>query len=482
MSEYEELVKLRNRGYTQGDIAKSIECSSRTVIRYLSSGKIPVYSRTKPTKVDPFEKFKERAEQIINAGINDKVPRCSDIYRTLVNEGYQGSLRTVERKTQELRRKRKVGNEIYFEQKVDYGKMIEGDFTDIDVPFIDGVKKRHLWVMSLKRSKGAYASSFSNQTFEAFAEGTVNGFNYFGGIPEIYRLDNLKPAVKKIVKNGRHTTHRFNQLIAHYGFRASFCTPGKGSEKGTVEATNKHFKNYLSYEIKIENKKFVDDEDFEAYLSLKIREYDRAKEGEIEKEKQHLSPLPQTKFSSFTTEIDRVNKYGFVRAAGRRYSVPAKYKYLQVEIRLYSKRIEIFCSGKLIKQHNRQTKSGGQKPTIDFRDHVDSMLRKPGAFTYYKHREAFFPTETFQELYARFPDNKNYLRCLSLCKEYSLSEVELAIKLALSDTDQSPFENIISLIKPVETKYDVSQLKPLNPSLGQYDHLYDGGNKKWMLH
>jgi hypothetical protein len=350
--------------------------------------------------------------------------------------------------------------------------MMEGDFTIFLVPFVNGEKERHLWVTSLKKSKGVCVKSFLNETFESFAEGTSFSFSFFGGVPKIYRLDNLKPAVKEILRNGRNTTHKFNQLREHYNFEQSFCTPGKGNEKGTVESLNRHFKDYLSYEIKAENKTFIDDDEFDQYLYLKVEEYNRQKEKEIEVEKKYLSPLPCSPFPSYSIEINTVNKYGFVRAASKRYSVTAEYKYCKVEMRIYSKYVEIYYDGKLIQKHKRTTERGDSKPTIDFRDHVFAMLKKPGAFTFYKHRDAFFPTDKFRELYNKYADNKNYLKILSLCKDYSISEVEIAIDIVLSESLCPSYEIISSLVKPGEIKYEYDSLMPLTFSLDHYDSLF----------
>ena len=487
MTEYEEIIKYRNKGFTQEEISVLIERSLRTVGRYLSSGKIPVYKRTKPTKTDPFEKYKERAEEIIKKGVNGKPVRAVDLFRTLVKEGYFGSLRTLQRKTCELRRCSK-NKEIYFEQEVDYGEMIEGDFTDIEIPFVFGKEARHLWTMSSKKVKGCYATSFINQTFESFAEGTAKGFTFFGGVPKIYRLDNLKPAVKRILRKGRDTTDKFNQLRNYYNFMPSFCAPAKGNEKGTIESINKHFKLFLSYEIEIDNKVFNDDLDFEKYLELKTAEYNKTKADEQNKEKSFFLPLPQEPFPAFSTEISEVNKYGFVLAAGRRYSVPEQYKFRQVEIRLYSKRIEIFLNGQKIKEHTRQTNKGPRKPSIDFMDHVEAMLRKPGAFTYYKHKDSFFPTEVFKELYYRNPDNKKYLTCLSQCKNHSIAEVELAITLSTENEEKAPsYETILKLLNPGKEDINAfTDLKPLEPVLDPYDSLLAiinvKGEEEWMQH
>ena len=291
VTEFQEIIKLRNKGYKQKDIARAIGASLRTVQRYLSTGKIPAYKRTKPSKKDPLADFRGIVNGIFNDPEIKLKPRSSDIFRRLIKLGYEGSLRTVSRKTKELRDRSK-NKEIYFEQAVEAGKMAEGDFTVIDVPFITGTQKKQLWVTTLKNSSGSFAKSFNNQTFESFAQGTVDSFNYFGGVPETYRLDNLSPVVKKILKSHRVTTDKFNELLAHYEFKASFCNPGKGNEKGSVESINKHFKDYLRYEMSLDKKIFNNEEEWEEYIALKLKEYNEPKKARIEKEKKELKALP----------------------------------------------------------------------------------------------------------------------------------------------------------------------------------------------
>ncbi len=472
MTEFNEIKKYRNEGRIQKDIANIVGRSMSTVRRYLSSDKFPVYRRTKKTKEDLFAPYKERVDEIIKNKVNGRIPKCGHIYQTIKKEGYAGSLRTLQRKTYEIRRSLK-SSEIYFEQSFDSGKMVEGDFTEILIPFEGGKEKRHLWMMASKNTKGCYCKSFNNETFESFAEGVSEGFNYFGGVFEILRLDNLKPAVKKIIKNKRYTTHRFNQLIAHYGFIASFCTPGKGNEKGTVESTNKHVKSFLEYEIALENKIFSSEEEFEEYLELKLKKYNELKFNEMEKEKKYLKSLPVHPFPAFREEIFNVSKYGFIKAGGMRYSVPSEYKYRDVEARIYSKKIEIFYKGEKIKEHKRCTKERAAV-VLDYKDLIDALIRKPGALTNYKHKEAFFPTNIFKEFYNIYNDNKNYLKCLNLYKEYDILEIETSIQILLEEKIKPEPEKIIELLNPNARKEENNfnnLLKPLSPDLDKYNKL-----------
>ena len=150
VTEFQEIIKLRNKGYKQKDIARAIGASLRTVQRYLSTGKIPAYKRTKPSKKDPLADFRGIVNGIFNDPEIKLKPRSSDIFRRLIKLGYEGSLRTVSRKTKELRDRSK-NKEIYFEQAVEAGKMAEGDFTVIDVPFITGTQKKTLMGNNIKK-------------------------------------------------------------------------------------------------------------------------------------------------------------------------------------------------------------------------------------------------------------------------------------------------------------------------------------------
>ncbi len=55
-------------------------------------------------------------------------------------------------------------------------------------------------------------------------------------VPKVIWFDNLSSAVISILKNGeRVLTDRFQRFALHYGFKASFCNPNSGHEKGNIE-------------------------------------------------------------------------------------------------------------------------------------------------------------------------------------------------------------------------------------------------------
>ena len=69
------------------------------------------------------------------------------------------------------------------------------------------------------------------ETTEAFCDGHVRAFAFFGGVPQSILYDNTKIAVARILGDGkRQRTRVFTELQSHYLFEDRFGRPGKGVE------------------------------------------------------------------------------------------------------------------------------------------------------------------------------------------------------------------------------------------------------------
>ena len=90
--------------------------------------------------------------------------------------------------------------------------------------------------MDLPHSDGGFVKAYPAETAEAFCDGHVAAFDFFGGVPQSILYDNTRLAVAKIVKDGRRLrSHMFAELQSHYLFDDRFGRPGKGNDKGKVE-------------------------------------------------------------------------------------------------------------------------------------------------------------------------------------------------------------------------------------------------------
>ena len=87
----------------------------------------------------------------------------------------------------------------------------------------------------------------NHATQQAFLEAHELAFRDFGGVFRCLRYDNLKSAVKKILRgHQREETERLIAFRSHWGFQTEFCNPARGNEKGGVEGEVGYFRrNHL---------------------------------------------------------------------------------------------------------------------------------------------------------------------------------------------------------------------------------------------
>ena len=102
---------------------------------------------------------------------------------------------------------------------------------------IAGVEqKAHYLAMDLPHSDDCFVAAFPAETTEAFLEGHVRAFAYFGGVPTRILYDNTKIAVARILGGEeRQRTRAFSELQSYYLFADKFGRPAKGNDKGKVE-------------------------------------------------------------------------------------------------------------------------------------------------------------------------------------------------------------------------------------------------------
>ncbi len=82
------------------------------------------------------------------------------------------------------------------------GAEAEVDFGEFHAMIAGVLVKLWLLVLRLSCSGRAFHVAFATQAQEAFLEGHVLAFEYFGAVPGRIRYDNLKPAVTRVLKAG----------------------------------------------------------------------------------------------------------------------------------------------------------------------------------------------------------------------------------------------------------------------------------------
>jgi transposase len=95
--------------------------------------------------------------------------------------------------------------------------------------------KLQVFAMRSMASGAAFHRAYHRATQQAFLEAHEHAFQYFAGVFRILRYDNLKAAVKKILRGfRREETVRFIAFRSHWRFQSEFCTPEEPHEKDQV--------------------------------------------------------------------------------------------------------------------------------------------------------------------------------------------------------------------------------------------------------
>ena len=109
------------------------------------------------------------------------------------------------------------------------GAEAEVDFGEFHAAVAGTLLKLWMFVMRLSCSGRAFHVAFATQAQEAFLQGHVLAFEYFGAVPGRVRYDNLKPAVVRVLRGrDRSESERFIALRSHYGSGLVLLRPGQG--------------------------------------------------------------------------------------------------------------------------------------------------------------------------------------------------------------------------------------------------------------
>lgn len=94
-------------------------------------------------------------------------------------------------------------------------------------------RKIHFFAMDLSHSDACFVAAYPAETTEAFCDGHVRAFSFFGGVPRSILYDNTKIAVARILGDGeRQRTRVFSELQSHYLFEDRFRSAWQGQRQG----------------------------------------------------------------------------------------------------------------------------------------------------------------------------------------------------------------------------------------------------------
>ena len=392
-------------------------------------------------------------------------------------------LRTLQRRMRDWRALHGPDREVYFEQEHPPGREAQMDFTHcggLGIT-IGGEPFSHLmFQFVLSHSGWRYAEVAYGETFTALVSGLQGALWELGGVPEVVRTDNLSAATHELKgSKGRAFNERYQAVLDHYGLKATRTNPRSSHENGVAEQGHRRLKDAIAQALVLRGSSdFESVEQYTRFVRQIVDKRNRLVRDKLAREYPHLRALPPAPVPEYVSYRARVRKWSTIRVDNRTYSVPSRLIGVEVDVRLYTDRIEVYYKGHLVESMERIR--GGREARIDYRHIIGSLVRKPGAFARYRFREQMFPTPTFRMAYDAMCGWKgeradvDYVRILHLAATTMECEVERALKRLLQSRVRFDYATVKRLSVPASPQVPVVELAGA-VDLGVYDKLLAGG-------
>jgi transposase len=337
-----------------------------------------------------------------------------------------------------------VGKETFVPQSYTWGSEGQVDWYEGWAEFDGELRKTHLFCLRSMASGGAFHRAYPHATQQAFLEAHELAFAHFGGVFRVLRYDNLKSAVKKILRgHQREETTRFIAFRSHWGFESDFCTPGEGHEKGGVEGEGGQFRrNYL-----VPVPEVRDLEELNLLLAAASKaEESRVIDGRTQAigaamlmEREHLLPLAQEGFDLASLHFPEINGSGCARVLTNFYSAPLPVG-TSVEAKAYAAYVEIWHEGKRVARHERSYER--HRKVLELEHYLDVLMKKPGALAGSTALEQCRAQGRWPASYDRFWEvlrqrqgkqegTRAMIEVLLLAREHGAAQVRQAVEEAL---------------------------------------------------
>jgi transposase len=444
-TDMEKWAEIRRRvlvdGQSKRSVCREFDIHWDTLRKVLGHPQPPGYRRSGPRPRPKLEPFLGVIHQIL--GDDQKAPRkqrhtAVRIFERLRDEhGYDGKLTVVKVAVAAYRRSHA---EVFVPLAHRPGEA-QVDFGEAEIVLNGQPTKVALFVMTLPYSDAVFVCAFPRECTEAFLEGHVRAFAFFGGVPRRISYDNTKVAVARVIGGReRKLTDAFLRLQSHHLFESHFCLVRRPNEKGHVETLIGYARrNFLVPVPAVHGGLEPLNAGLEARCRDDLRRQLRGKPATkaelLEEERSALLPSPCEAFLAARVEQPRVDSLSLVRFDTNDYSVPTAYAHHRVTAVGTVDAVRFVVDGQVVATHRRCW--GRAEVFYDPVHYLAVLERKPGALDFAAPLLGWELPVCFgvlrRRLEAEFggPGTRQYIKVLRLLESAGLDELTRAVGRAL---------------------------------------------------
>jgi len=427
-------------GMSRRAAAQEFGLARKTVGKMLEYSLPPGYRRRKPIKRPKLGPW----QGVIDAILEDDKQRprkqrhtAKRIFERLRAEhAYTGGYTIVK----DYVRWSKIGGQEMFVPLTHAPGEAQADFGEALVVIAGVEQKAHSMAFDLPHSDDCFVQAFPAETTEAFLEGHVRAFEYFGGVPARILYDNTTLAVARILGDGeRKKTRAFSELQSHYLFAEKFGRPAKGNDKGKVE----NLVGYARRNFMVPIPRAASWEALNEQLvcgamarrTQRLRGHAETIAERFERDRAVLLPLPAARFEACDKTTARVSSISLVRYRTNDYSAPTQYGHRQVLVKAYVHRIVIVAGSEVIAEHKRsyEREAAIYDPLhyLALLEHKSRALDQAAPLVGWQLPECFATLRRLIEARLNKHAGREYIQVLRLLETFALEEVTHAVEDAL---------------------------------------------------
>jgi len=431
---------VRVEGRSQRAVAREFGLSRETVRKMLQYAVPPGYQRQQPIKRPKLGPW----IGVIDAILDDDKRRpakqrhtAKRIFDRLKDEhGFTGGYTIVK----DYVRGEQLRSREMFIPLIHPPGEAQADFGEALVVIAGVEQKAHYLAMDLPHSDDCFVAAFPAETTEAFLEGHVQAFAYFGGVPTRILYDNTKIAVAKILGGEqRQRTRSFSELQSYYLFADKFGRPAKGNDKGKVEGLVGYARRNFMVPIPRANSW----QELNAHLEAdcrkrrqrRLRGHSETIGERFERDRSVLLALPAAPYEACDKISARVSSLSLVRYRTNDYSVPTEYGHRQVWVKGHVHEVVIACGSEVIAWHQRSY----ERETVVFDplhylallEQKTRALDQAAPLAGWQLPECFITLRRLLEVRLNKHGSREYVQVLRLLETFELPEVTYAVEQAL---------------------------------------------------
>jgi len=256
-----------------------------------------------------------------------------------------------------MHREHKGGEEM----EVDY----VGPTLPITNPETGEITQAVIFVATLPASKRLYAEVQPDQGLSSWINGHIRAFEFFGGVPRIVRLDNLRSGVKSPTYYEPDLNPTYQELAEYYRVAVIPARVRRPKEKASVENGVQNVERWVLAPLRkrtffsIAEANRAVKKQLEILNQREMKMVGKSRDQLFEElDQAALRPLPEKPYEFAIWKKVRVNIDYHVVFEKNYYSVPYPLIHEEVDLRVTERMVEIFHKGEQVAIHLRKRQAG----------------------------------------------------------------------------------------------------------------------------